>query len=44
MDSADHYAKEVPMTMSSLNELLETIFDTVFTVCYRKHSKIQSVV
>ena len=30
--SADHYAKEVPMTMTSLAELLETFSDTVFTV------------
>lgn len=38
--SADHYAKEVPMTMTSLAELLETFSDTVFTVCFHKQPTV----
>jgi hypothetical protein len=36
MNSANHFAKEVPMNMTELAELLETVGDTVFTVSFRK--------
>ena len=36
MDSATHYAKEVPSTMTQLVEVLETVHDTVFKVVFRK--------
>ena len=39
MNSADHYAKELKISMSSLADILETIFETVFTVCFHKNSK-----
>ena len=42
--SADHYAKEVPMTMTSLAELLETFSDTVFTVCFHKQPTVDGAV
>lgn len=42
--SADHYAKEVPMTMSSLAELLETFSDTVFSVCFHKLPTVDGAV
>jgi hypothetical protein len=42
--SADHYAKEVPMTMTSLAELLETFSDTVFTVCFHKLPTVDGAV
>ena len=32
MDSADHYVKEVPLSMTELVEILETTQDTIFTV------------
>jgi hypothetical protein len=32
MDSASHFEKEVPLTMTQLAELMETCGDTVFTV------------
>lgn len=40
--SADHFAKEVPMTMTSLAELLETFSDTVFSVCFHKQPTVDS--
>jgi len=36
MDSANHFAKEIPMNMTELAELLESSGDTVFTVSFRK--------
>lgn len=36
MDSANHFAKEVPMNMTELAELLESAGDTCFTVNFRK--------
>lgn len=36
MQSASHFAREVPMTMTQLAELLETVGDTVFSVQFRK--------
>ena len=42
--SADHYAKEVPMTMTSLAELLETFSDTVFSVCFHKLPTVDGAV
>jgi hypothetical protein len=36
MDSAHHFAKEVPMNMTELAELLETAGDTCFQVSFRK--------
>jgi hypothetical protein len=36
MDSGSHFAKEVPMNMTELAELLEAAGDTVFTVSFRK--------
>lgn len=36
MDSANHFAKEVPMNMTDLAELLENAGDTAFTVSFRK--------
>ena len=36
MYSADHYKKEVNMTVSSLAELLQGVQDHVFTVTFRK--------
>ena len=38
MDSASHYAKEVPMNMTGLAELIESVSDTVFTVKFRKQA------
>jgi hypothetical protein len=36
MASASHFAKEVPMNMTGLAELLEELSDTVFTVQFNK--------
>ena len=36
MDSARHFAKEVPMNMTELAELLESAGDTCFQVSFRK--------
>ena len=36
MWSATHFAKEVPMTMTELAELIEAAGDTVFSVTFRK--------
>jgi hypothetical protein len=36
MASASHFAKEVPMNMTGLAELLEQCSDTVFTVQFHK--------
>ena len=36
MYSADHYKKEVPMSMTMLAELLQSVQDHIFTVTFRK--------
>lgn len=36
MYSADHYKKEVPMTMTMLAELLQSVQDHIFTVTFKK--------
>ncbi len=36
MWSATHFAKEVPMNMTGLAELLTTVSDSIFTVQFRK--------
>jgi hypothetical protein len=36
MDSADHFKKEVPCTMTELAEVLQTASDTAFTVRFHK--------
>jgi hypothetical protein len=36
MDSADHFTKEVPLSMTELVEILETAQDTIFTVKFKK--------
>ena len=36
MYSADHYEREVPMNMTGLAELLQSVGDTVFTVQFRR--------
>ena len=40
MPSATHFAKEIPLTMTGLAELLETFSDTVFTVCFHKQPTV----
>lgn len=42
MSSGSHHAKEVPMTMTGLAELMETFSDTVFTVCFHKQPSVES--
>jgi hypothetical protein len=42
MASGTHFAKEVPMNMTALAELLETFYDTVFTVCFHKQATVDS--
>jgi hypothetical protein len=32
MDSADHFSKEIPLSMTELVEILETAQDTIFKV------------
>ena len=36
MESADHFKKEVPMNMTALAELLQSVQDHVFTVSFKK--------
>jgi hypothetical protein len=36
MDSATHFAKQVPMTMTELAELIETAGDAAFQVKFHK--------
>lgn len=36
MDSGSHFAKEVPVNMTELAELLESVGDTVFTVSFKR--------
>ena len=36
MYSADHYEREIPMNMTGLAELLQSVGDTVFTVQFRR--------
>ncbi len=42
MASGSHYAKEVAMNMTALAELLETLSDTVFSVCFHKQPNIDN--
>ncbi len=42
MASGSHFAKEVPMNMTALAELLETLSDTVFTVCFHKQASVEN--
>ena len=42
MDSAQHYAKEVPLSMTQLVEVLETVNDTVFKVVFRKQANVEN--
>lgn len=44
MDSADHFEKEVPSTMTQLAEILEGASDTIFQVQFHKKPNEQSVV
>jgi hypothetical protein len=41
MASGTHFAKEVPMNMTGLAELLETFSDTVFTVSFHKQPSVE---
>ena len=43
MDSATHFAKQVPMTMTELAELIETAGDAVFQVKFNKQPSEDSV-
>lgn len=43
MDSGNHFTKEVPVNMTELAELLESVGDTVFTVSFRKQVKEEDV-
>ena len=39
MYSADHFKKEVPMNMTGLAELLQSVQDNIFTVQFRAQAK-----
>jgi len=39
MHSADHFKKEVPMNMTGLAELLQSVQDNIFTVQFRAQAK-----
>ena len=43
MESADHFEKEVPCTMTELAEKLNEASDTVFTVLFHKKPKEDEV-
>jgi hypothetical protein len=43
MNSAGYYAKEVPIIISSLRELLKNIFETVFTVSFYKNPRVKII-
>jgi len=38
--SADHYSREVPMTMTGLADILENCRDNVFTCCFHKQQTV----
>jgi len=44
MHSADHFAKEVPMNMTSLAELLHSVQDHVMTVVFRKQATQENAI
>ena len=44
MYSADHFAKEVPVNMTALAELLQTVEDHVFSVVFRKKPSEENVI
>lgn len=44
MYSADHFKKEVPMNMTSLAELLQTVKDHIFTVTFKKQPTEDSAI
>lgn len=43
MDSADHFKKEVPLSMTELVEILESAHDTIFKVQFKKQVKEDDV-
>lgn len=43
MDSGNHFSNVIPVNMTELAELLESVGDTVFTVSFRKQVKEQDV-
>ena len=43
MQSATHFAKEVPMNMTQLAEILETFSDSIFSVSFHKQPTIDNV-
>jgi len=43
MDSGNHNAKEQPVNMTELAEILESVGDTVFTVSFKKLVKESDV-
>ena len=43
MDSGNHFEKEIPVNMTQLAELLESVGDTVFTVSFKKQVKPEDV-
>ena len=42
MDSAQHYAREVPCNMTQLVEVLETVNDTIFKVVFKKQANVEN--
>ena len=44
MYSADHYEREIPMNMTGLAELLQSVQDTIFTINFKKQANEQSAV
>ena len=42
MSSADHFKKEVPMNMTALPELLQTVQDNIFTIQFRAQPKAEA--
>lgn len=43
MASATHFVREIPMNMTGLAELLDSISDTVFTVKFKKQANLEGV-
>lgn len=44
MDSADHFDYEIPMARGELVEMLESVRDTIFTICFKKKVQQKKVV
>lgn len=44
MASADHYDYEIPLARGELVEMLESVRDTIFTICFRKKVQQKNVV